>query len=119
MNDQSSPPASTPSSDATEYGKHSPFEQAQPEPLLTPAEVVARYREAGYDFVALTDHLLARYGWQQTDATDLSEFTRRLRASARFDQVSHPDFERVDTKGGEEGEQHLTWSFDLAVRRWD
>jgi Tfp pilus assembly protein PilN len=53
------------------------------------------------------------------DATDLSEFTRRLRASARFDQVSHPDFERVDTKGGEEGEQHLTWSFDLAVRRWD
>ncbi|HET8985588.1 MAG TPA: CehA/McbA family metallohydrolase [Trueperaceae bacterium] len=41
--------------------------------LLPPAEVVARYREAGYDFVALTDHLLARYGWQQTDATHLSD----------------------------------------------
>ena len=53
------------------------------------------------------------------DATDLSEFTRRLRVSTRFDKVSHPNFERVDTKGGEEGEQHLTWKFDVAVRRWD
>lgn len=53
------------------------------------------------------------------DATDLSEFTRRLRASARFDRLSHPDFERVDTKGGEEGEQHLTWKLDVVVKRWD
>jgi Tfp pilus assembly protein PilN len=53
------------------------------------------------------------------DATDLSEFTRRLRASARFDRLSHPDFERVDTKGGDKGEQHLTWTLDVAVRRWD
>lgn len=53
------------------------------------------------------------------DATDLSEFTRRLRASARFDRLSHPDFERVDTKGGKDGEQHLTWKLDVAVRRWD
>lgn len=53
------------------------------------------------------------------DATDLSEFTRRLRASARFDKLSHPDFERVDTKGGKDGEQHLTWKLDVAVRRWD
>jgi hypothetical protein len=43
--------------------------------LLSPGDVVARYREAGYEFVALTDHLLARYGWQQTDATDLSDDT--------------------------------------------
>jgi len=45
--------------------------------VLPPATVVERYREAGYDFVALTDHLLARYGWQQTDETHLSddEFT--------------------------------------------
>src|SRR5690606_28973821 len=40
---------------------------------LPPATVVARYREAGYDFVALTDHLLAKFGWQQTDATELSD----------------------------------------------
>lgn len=53
------------------------------------------------------------------DATDLSELTRRLRASARFDRLSHPDFERVDTKGGKDGEQHLTWKLDVAVRRWD
>lgn len=52
------------------------------------------------------------------DATDLSEFTRRLRASARFDRLSHPDFERVDTKGKQD-EQHLTWKLDLSVRRWD
>lgn len=53
------------------------------------------------------------------DATDLSEFTRRLRASARFDRLSHPDFERVDTKNGKDGEQHLTWKLDVTVRRWD
>ncbi len=53
------------------------------------------------------------------DATDLSEFTRRLRASARFDRLSHPNFERVDTKGGKKDEQHLTWKLDLSVRRWD
>jgi Tfp pilus assembly protein PilN len=52
------------------------------------------------------------------DATDLSEFTRRLRASARFDRLSHPNFERVETKDAA-GEQHLTWKLDVAVRRWD
>ena len=53
------------------------------------------------------------------DATDLSEFTRRLRASARFDKLSHPDFQRVDKRVGLDGEQHLTWRLDVAVRRWD
>jgi Tfp pilus assembly protein PilN len=52
------------------------------------------------------------------DATDLSEFTRRLRASARFDRLSHPNFERVDSKGKGD-EQHLTWKLDVTVRRWD
>jgi Tfp pilus assembly protein PilN len=52
------------------------------------------------------------------DATDLSEFTRRLRASARFDKLSHPDFNRVASKG-EDGEQHLTWRLEVGVRRWD
>ena len=40
---------------------------------LTPATVAARYREAGYDFVALTDHLLERYGWRFTDVTGLGD----------------------------------------------
>jgi hypothetical protein len=39
-----------------------------------PGEVVAAYREAGYDFVALSDHFEERYGWRVTD-------TRGLRAS--------------------------------------
>lgn len=52
------------------------------------------------------------------DATDLSELTRRLRVSARFDRLSHPNFERVDTKGKDD-EQHLTWKLDVAVKRWD
>jgi len=51
------------------------------------------------------------------DATDLSEFTRRLRASARFGRVSHPNFERVE--GKKDDEQHLTWKLDVVVRRWD
>ena len=50
------------------------------------------------------------------DATDLSEFVRRLRVSARFDKVSHPDFERSD---GRDDEQHLTWKLDVSVRYWD
>ncbi len=29
----------------------------------SPAEVCRRYRDAGYDFLALTDHFLARYGY--------------------------------------------------------
>lgn len=40
---------------------------------LPPDTVAARYREAGYDFVALTDHLLERYGWRFTDVTGLGD----------------------------------------------
>lgn len=52
------------------------------------------------------------------DATDLSEFTGRLRASARFGRLSHPNFERVDAKSKDD-EPHLTWKLEVAVRRWD
>lgn len=38
---------------------------------LDPADVVRTYREAGYDFVALTDHFLPRYGCRVTDTSDL------------------------------------------------
>ena len=37
--------------------------------LLAPAEVVQAYRERGYDFVAITDHFLGRYGHPITDTT--------------------------------------------------
>ena len=43
--------------------------------VLNPEEVVAAYRRAGYDFVALTDHFLPRYGFPVTD-------TRALRDAA-------------------------------------
>jgi hypothetical protein len=40
---------------------------------LPPEEVVAAYRERGYDFLALTDHFLRQYGYPITD-------TRQFRA---------------------------------------
>ncbi len=42
---------------------------------LTPAETVAWYRDNGYDFVALTDHFLPRFGYPITD-------TRSMRSGA-------------------------------------
>ena len=35
--------------------------------LREPEEVVGAYREAGYDFVCLSDHFEAEHGWQVTD----------------------------------------------------
>jgi predicted metal-dependent phosphoesterase TrpH len=47
-----------------------------------PQEVAAAYRDAGYDFIALSDHLEALYGWRITDTRDLraSDFTTILGA---------------------------------------
>jgi Tfp pilus assembly protein PilN len=53
------------------------------------------------------------------DAADLSEFTRRLRASARFGEPSHPNFKRDDKIDARTGSRHLTWSLDVTVRRWN
>jgi histidinol phosphatase-like PHP family hydrolase len=41
---------------------------------LSPEQVVAAYRDAGYDFLQLSDHFLARFDWPIAD-------TRRLRAN--------------------------------------
>lgn len=35
--------------------------------VLAPEAVVARYRDAGYDFIALTDHFREDFGWPMTD----------------------------------------------------
>lgn len=40
--------------------------------VLTPKEAVARYREAGYDFVALTDHRAVNPAWEGEDFLVLS-----------------------------------------------
>lgn len=39
---------------------------------LAPEEVVAAYREANYDFVAITDHFLERFGFPVTDTGPLA-----------------------------------------------
>ena len=36
-----------------------------------PERVAAAYREAGYDFIALSDHFEERYGWSITDTRAL------------------------------------------------
>jgi Tfp pilus assembly protein PilN len=54
------------------------------------------------------------------DAADLAEFTRRLRASVWFGEITHPNYERTDNqRGREDTQRHLTWKLDVAVRRWN
>lgn len=55
------------------------------------------------------------------DAADLAEFTRRLRASVWFGEITHPNYERSDAnqRGREDTQRHLTWKIDVAVRRWN
>ena len=50
--------------------------------LRAPADVADAYRNAGYDFIALSDHFEERYGWRITDTRDLnaSGFTTILAA---------------------------------------
>ncbi|MBZ8132038.1 CehA/McbA family metallohydrolase [Afifella sp. IM 167] len=49
---------------------------------LAPDEVCARYRDAGYDFLCLSDHFLSRYGFPVTDTRDFrtNRFTTILGA---------------------------------------
>jgi Tfp pilus assembly protein PilN len=56
---------------------------------------------------------------QARDAADLSEFTRRLRASARFGDASSPDFEREGSAKNEDEARYLTWKLNVQVRRWN
>jgi len=51
------------------------------------------------------------------DASDLTEFTRRLRASARFSDLSNPDFQRVGNPADDA--RYLTWKLAVQVRRWN
>jgi hypothetical protein len=38
-----------------------------------PEEVVAAYRDAGYDFLCLSDHFEGEYGWRVTDTQPLRD----------------------------------------------
>jgi hypothetical protein len=41
--------------------------------LVGPEEVVAAYRDAGYDFLCLSDHFEEEYGWRVTDTRPLRD----------------------------------------------
>jgi Tfp pilus assembly protein PilN len=56
---------------------------------------------------------------QARDAADLTEFTRRLRASARFTNLSHPDFQRTGDARREGQARYLAWKLSVGIRRWD
>ena len=43
--------------------------------LVGPEEVVAAYRDAGYDFLCLSDHFEGEYGWRVTDTRPLRDET--------------------------------------------
>ena len=54
--------------------------------LLEPEAVVGAYREAGYDFLCLSDHFEEEYGWRVTDTRSLRDenFTTILGAELSF-----------------------------------
>jgi hypothetical protein len=58
---------------------------------LEPAEVCRRYRDAGYDFLCLSDHFLPQYGFPITDTVPLrtNSFTTILGAEIHAPANSH------------------------------
>lgn len=58
---------------------------------LAPAEVCRRYAEAGYDFIALTDHFVAQYGYPVTDTRPFrtNRFTTILGAEVHTDRMQN------------------------------
>jgi hypothetical protein len=59
----------------------------------TPAEVCALYRAAGYDFVAITDHFLARFDWPIVDTSAFrdDDFTTLSGAEVHAPATRHGD----------------------------
>ena len=61
---------------------------------LSPAELASTYRDRGYDFIAVTDHYMERFGFPVTDTTDLrTRGTLHLHARAglgRMLKAWHP-----------------------------
>jgi len=57
------------------------------------------------------------------DASDLSEFVKRLRASARFAEVSHPEFTVKSTgaarDAGPANQRYITFTMTVRVAYWD
>lgn len=61
--------------------------------ILTPEAVCSHYREAGYDFLALTDHFQRRYGFPIVDTRSYrtNRFTTLLGAEVHAPANSHGD----------------------------
>ncbi len=59
---------------------------------LAPAELARTYREAGYDFVVITDHFEERFGWPVTDTRSLrtGDFTTIVGAELSSADWSDP-----------------------------
>ncbi len=59
---------------------------------LAPAELARAYQDAGYDFVAITDHFEERYGWPVTDTRALrtGDFTTLIGAELSSGDWSDP-----------------------------
>lgn len=83
--------------------------------LATPEEACARYKGAGYDFIALTDHFLERYGFPLTDTRAFRDetFTTIIGAELHAPETSRGDiwhilavglpFDFAPTPAGETG----------------
>lgn len=59
---------------------------------MSPAGLARTYREAGYDFIAITDHFEERYGWPVTDTRSLrtDDFTTLVGAELSSADWSDP-----------------------------
>ena len=68
---------------------------------LPPEEVCARYREAGYDFVAVSDHFMERYGHRITDTRGArgDGFTTLIGAELHAPATSRGDLWHVVAAG--------------------
>ena len=68
---------------------------------LPPAEVCARYRAAGYDFICLSDHFLPHYGYPVTDTRDArgDGFTTLLGAELHAPATGHGDLWHIVAAG--------------------
>ena len=69
--------------------------------VAPPEQVLAEYRAAGYDFLVLTDHFEARWGWTVTDTTGArdDEFTTLLGAELSSADWDDEDVFWVNTIG--------------------
>ncbi len=55
------------------------------------------------------------------DASDLSEFVKRMRASVRFSDVSHPEYtvQTLGKKGPDDGLRYVSFKMTARVTYWD